>query len=87
MTFAVLALLAADSPAAVVSLLLELPHAAIDSVQAATSNALNTFLIFILISIPPPSGGTNSNESISQLFSLAYNSTKKLYYKAREEEL
>ena len=47
--------------------------------------AMNHF--FILISIPPPSvGGTNSDESIDYPPRCVYNSSEKLYYKAREEE-
>ena len=41
----------------------------------------------ILISSPPPSiGGTNSDESIDCPPRCVYNSSEKLYYKAREEE-
>ena len=44
-------------------------------------------LFFILISIPPPSGGTNSNESIPTSTLWCKIACEKLHYKAREEKL
>ena len=52
---------------------------------AACLSGTFKYLVLIIISIPPPSGGTNSNESVSQLYSMAYNSMQEATLQSTEK--